>query len=130
MTTAEPAVSGRSGTTIYWVATVVLAAECVVGGMMGALQLRPFIETIEHLKYPAYFMTILGISYILAGVALLVPRFPRLKEWAYAGLVFNYTGAAASHLMIGDSWVALVAPVMFIFLVFVSWALRPATRHL
>jgi hypothetical protein len=47
-------------------------------------------------------MTIIGVWYVLGGVALLVPRFPRLKEWAYAGLVFIYTGAVASHLAVGD----------------------------
>jgi uncharacterized membrane protein YphA (DoxX/SURF4 family) len=114
----------------YWITTLLLATECVVGGVMGALQLQPFIGIIEHLGYPPYFMTILGISYVLAGVALLVPRFPRLKEWAYAGLVFNYTGAAASHLAIGDSVVSLVAPILFIGLVFASWTLRPLTRRL
>jgi uncharacterized membrane protein YphA (DoxX/SURF4 family) len=114
----------------YWITTLVLATECVVGGAMGALRLQPFIGVIERLGYPAYFMTILGIWYVLGGVALLVPRFPRLKEWAYAGLVFNYTGAAASHLAIGDSGVTLVAPIIFIVLVFASWTLRPTTRRL
>jgi DoxX-like family len=57
-------------------------------------------------------MTILGVWYVLAGVAILAPRFPRLKEWAYAGLIFNYTGAAASHLAAGDSIGALVAPII------------------
>jgi uncharacterized membrane protein YphA (DoxX/SURF4 family) len=94
------------------------------------LQLQPFIGIIQHLGYPAYFMTILGIWYVFAGVALLAPRFPRLKEWAYAGLVFNYTGAAASHLAMGDSGVTLVAPIMFTGLVFASWTLRPLTRRL
>ena len=84
----------------YWVITVLIATECLVGGMMGALRLPPFIGIMEHLGYPAYFMTIIGVWYMLAGVALLAPRFPRLKEWAYAGLVFNYTGAAASHLAV------------------------------
>jgi hypothetical protein len=62
-------------------------------------------------------MTILGVWYVLAGFALLAPRFPRLKEWAYAGLIFKYTGAAASHLAAGDSIGALVAPSIFIGLV-------------
>jgi DoxX-like family len=87
----------------YWVITVLIATECLVGGMMGALRLPPFIGIMEHLGYAAYFMTIIGVCYMLAGVSLLAPRFPRLKEWAYAGLVFNYTGAAASHLAVGGS---------------------------
>jgi uncharacterized membrane protein YphA (DoxX/SURF4 family) len=97
---------------------------------MGALQQQPFIGVIKHLGYPEYFMTILGIWYVLAGVALFVPRFPRLKEWAYAGLVFNYTGAALSHLASGDGVGSLVAPVTFTGLVFCSWVLRPSDRRL
>jgi len=83
-----------------------------------------------HLGYPVYFMTILGIWYLLAGLALLAPRLPLLKEWAYAGLIFNYTGAAASHLAAGDGSDALIPPVIFTALVITSWALRPSSRRL
>jgi uncharacterized membrane protein YphA (DoxX/SURF4 family) len=121
--------SSRSHTIAYWVTTLVLATECVVGGVMGALRLPPFIGIIGHLGYPAYFMTILGVWYVLAGVALLAPRLPRLKEWAYAGLVFNYTGAVASHLAVGDGPGALVAPIIFTGLAATSWALRPPARR-
>lgn len=114
----------------YWVTTVILAGECLAGGVMGALRLPPFIGIIKHLGYPSYFMTILGIWYVLAGLALLAPRFARLKEWAYAGLLFNYTGAAASHLAVGDSATTLVAPLIFTGLVATSWFLRPPTRRL
>jgi DoxX-like family len=69
---------------------------------MGALRLPPFIDTATHLGYPTYFMTILGVWYVSAGIVVLAPRLPRLKEWAYAGLIFNYTGAAFSHVWIGD----------------------------
>jgi uncharacterized membrane protein YphA (DoxX/SURF4 family) len=115
---------------VYWVTTFALATECIVGGIMGAFRLPPFIGVIKHLGYPAYFMTILGIWYVLAGVALLVPKFARLKEWAYAGLIFNYTGAAASHLAVGDHAVMLVGPVVFGCLAVISWAFRPLTRRL
>jgi uncharacterized membrane protein YphA (DoxX/SURF4 family) len=100
--TSSAASSFKSRTFAYWVTTLVLATECVVRGVMGALRLPPFIGIMGHLGYPAYFMTILGVWYVLAGAALLIPRFPRLKEWAYAGLVFNYMGAAASRLAVGD----------------------------
>src|SRR2546428_210816 len=126
---ASSAASSRSRTSAYWVTTLLIATECVVGGMMGALRLPPFIGIIEHLGYPAYFMTIIGVWYILAGVAVLVPRFPRLKEWAYAGAVFTYTGAAASHLAVGDGAGALVAPIIFTGLAAASWALRPSARR-
>jgi uncharacterized membrane protein YphA (DoxX/SURF4 family) len=129
----DPGSSGaspRRRRIVYWISTAILGAECIGGGIMGALQLQPFIGIIKHLGYPAYFMTILGVWYVLAGVALLVPKFPRLKEWAYAGLIFNYTGAAASHMAVGDRAVMLVGPIVFACLVVVSWALRPSSRRL
>ena len=96
---------------------------------MGALRLEPFLGVIRHLGYPGYFMTILGLSYVLAGLTLLAPGVPRLKEWAYAGLLFNYTGAAASHLAVGDGAESLLAPILFAGLVGTSWALRPAASR-
>jgi uncharacterized membrane protein YphA (DoxX/SURF4 family) len=106
------AASSRSRAIAYWVTTGLLALECGVGGVMGALRIAPFSEIMKHPGYPAYFMTIIGVWYVLGAVALLVPRFPRLKEWAYAGIVFIYTGAVASRLA-GDRPVTLVAPIIF-----------------
>jgi hypothetical protein len=97
---------------------------------MGALQLRPFSEIMKHLGYPAYFMTMIGLWYMLAAVAILAPRFPRLKEWAYAGLVFVYTGAATSRLAVGDPPVTLAAPIIFTGLAAASWLLRPPARRI
>jgi uncharacterized membrane protein YphA (DoxX/SURF4 family) len=126
---AGSASSSRSRTIAYWFSTVLLALECGVGGVMGALQLPPFSDIMKHLGYPPFFMTIIGVWYILAGLAVLAPRFPRLKEWAYAGLVFIYTGAIASHLASGDPAVTLVGPIIFTALVAASWALRPLARR-
>ena len=96
---------------------------------MGALRLEPFLSVIRHLGYPDYFMTILGISYVLAGLTLLAPGVPRLKEWAYAGLVFNYTGAALSHLAARDGLETLIGPIIFGILAVASWSLRsPSCR--
>jgi hypothetical protein len=116
-------------TVAYWTATAVLATECFVGAVMGALQLQPFKGIATHLGYPLYFMTILGVCYVSAGVVLLAPRLPRLKEWAYAGLIFNYTGAAASHIWVGDDIKTLVGPLIFVALTAASWALRPQARR-
>jgi hypothetical protein len=120
---------GTLRTATYWTTTLVLVAECVVGGVMGGLQLSPFRDTAVHLGYPAYFMSILGVWYVGAGLILLAPRLPRLKEWAYAGLVINYTGAAASHIWTGDRAGNLVGPAVFLGLTAASWALRPAARR-
>jgi hypothetical protein len=125
MTTIAPT---RLRTAAYWIVTAVLATECVIGGVMGALQLSPFLDTATHLGYPAYFMSILGVWYVSAGFVLLAPRLPRFKEWAYAGLVFNYTGAAASHIWVGDGAEKLIGPMVFLGLT-ASWALRPDSRR-
>jgi uncharacterized membrane protein len=127
----EPAVSTascRSRTIAYWVPTGLLALECGVGGVMGTLRLPPFSGIMDHLGYPPYFLTTIGIWYMPGAVALLAPRFPRLKEWTYAGLVFIYTGAIASRLAVGDPAVTLVAPTIFTGLVAASWVLRPPAR--
>jgi hypothetical protein len=81
-----------------------------------------------HLGYPVYFSFIIGIWKVLGAVAVLSPRFPKLREWAYAGMFFNMTGAAASHLAVGDGVGMLVAPIIFTGLVVASWALRPVAH--
>jgi len=112
----------------YWVTTVIIAAEFVVGGVMDILRLPPFFAILEHLGYPGYFSVILGVWKVLGAVAVLAPRFPRLKEWAYVGMFFSMTGAAASHLAISDPPLTLVAPIILTSLVVASWALRPLAR--
>jgi uncharacterized membrane protein YphA (DoxX/SURF4 family) len=72
------------------------------GGVGDILRTQPVVDGMTHLGYPAYFCVILGVWKVLGAVAVLVPRFPRLKEWAYAGAVFELTGASASHLAVGD----------------------------
>ena len=116
-------------TWIYWTATAALAGECFAGGVMGALRLAPFTRVVTHLGYPLYFMTILGVCYVAAGVVVLAPRLPLVKEWAYAGLMFIYAGATASHVWVGDGAKTLVGPLIFAGLAVVSWALRPRERR-
>jgi hypothetical protein len=84
----------------------------------------------SHLGYPEYLMTIVGVGYTAAGIVVLAPGVPRLKEWAYAGLFINYAGAAASHLTVGDGPGALIAPLMIMAFLVASWALRPSERRL
>ncbi len=120
----------RSRSIAYWVATLVLGVEGIVGGILGFVRWAPYAGIIGHLGYPTYLMTIISVWYTLAGLVLLVPRFPRAKEWAYAGLFVNYTGAAASHLTVGDGVGALMGPIVFTAVLIVSWAWRPPTRRL
>jgi len=126
---SNQAVSSPGRLIAYWITTGVLVAECLAGGVMGLLELEPFVGIIRHLGYPIYFMTIHSVWYVLAGIALLVPGVPLLKEWAYAGLFFTYTGALVSHLAVGDGFPSIVAPLVFMGLVVASWALRPSERR-
>jgi uncharacterized membrane protein YphA (DoxX/SURF4 family) len=121
--------AGHARVITYWTTTVVLAAECLVGGVMGALRLQPFKGITTHLGYPPYFMTLHGVCYVAAGIVLLAPRLPRLKEWAYAGLMFTYAGATASHVFVRDDAKNLVGPLIFVALAAASWALRPVSRR-
>jgi uncharacterized membrane protein YphA (DoxX/SURF4 family) len=125
---AHSVASSRNRTIAYWVTTVLVAAELGVGGVWDILRIPYVRAIIEHLGYPSYFLVIMGVWKVPGAVVLLVPRFPRLKEWAYAGAFFNYTGAAASHLAVGDGAGALVAPIIFTGLVAASWVLRPPSR--
>ena len=92
----------------------------------------PQVRTlIERLGYPQYFLTILGIWKLLGAVALLIPRFPRLKEWAYAGVLFDLTGAVASLCAAGLVDASTVAyPIAMMGAAAASWALRPPSRRL
>jgi hypothetical protein len=97
---------------------------------MDLLRMAPFYPLLIDLGYPGYLATILGTAKILAAVALLAPGLPRLKEWAYAGVVINMTGAAASNVAMHRPIGALVPPAVFGGLAILSWALRPPTRRL
>jgi uncharacterized membrane protein YphA (DoxX/SURF4 family) len=114
----------------YWAATGILAAQFVLGGVMSLARPAPVLAGMEHLGYPAYFALILGSWKILGALALLAPRLPRLKEWAYAGIFFDLTGAAFSHAASGDAPGEIAAPLLFVVLLFASWALRPGARVL
>jgi uncharacterized membrane protein YphA (DoxX/SURF4 family) len=117
----------------YW-ATTALLVFCVVSGGLAELTGRPEnIEGTIRLGYPVYFIMIIGLWKVLGGIALLVPRFPRLKEWAYAGIFFNMTGAAASHIAMADygeyNW-RIIVTLTLAALTIASWALRPESRTL
>ena len=82
------------------------------------------------LGYPIYFATILGAWKVLGGFAIVAPRFPRLKEWAYAGVAFDLTAATFSHVAMGHSAAEAIVPIVLLGIAAVSWHLRPASRRL
>jgi uncharacterized membrane protein YphA (DoxX/SURF4 family) len=113
---------------VYWTTTglfVLALAMSGLGDLSGAMD-----EGIAHLGYPPILATILGVWKVLGIVALLAPGLPRLKEWAYAGFVFNLTGAAVSHIAAGDGIGGVVAPAVLFTLAMMSWATRPQSRRL
>ena len=118
---------------IYWIATVWLALGMVAtasGQLIRMKEGQGAVDSLEHLGYPVYLLTILGVWKILGTVAVLVPGFPRLKEWAYAGFFFAMSGAVYSHLAVGDGLIAILPALLLIVLTLVSWYLRPEGRRL
>lgn len=120
----------------YWTTTTLITLETLVGGFADLTHARivlvsgPFAtDVLAGLGYPAYVLWIIGIWKILGAIALAVPGFLRLKEWAYAGIVFELSGAAASLAACGRS-ADLIAPLFLLGLTLASWALRPASRTL
>jgi len=122
---------------IYWIATLWLASGMLSTGILQLLKLKaegavspPGVDGITHLGYPIYFLTILGIWKILGVVALLIPKSPVLKEWAYAGFFFVMSGAIFSHLAVGDPLKEIVPSLLLLILCGVSWYFRPADKKM
>lgn len=113
----------------YWVASAPVLLATIVGAQWD-LARTPYVRDVMlHLGYPLYFLTIMGVAKVLAVVALIVPRCPRLKEWAYSGVFFVYVGAASSHFAVGDEVAKIVVPTLFAVITLISWALRPPARR-
>lgn len=118
---------------IYWIATVWLALGMVSTGIVQLLKVKSGqggLDMITHLGYPVYLLTLLGVLKILGAAAVLVPKFPLLKEWAYAGFFFVMAGAIFSHIAVGDPLSSLLPAILLLFLTVVSYVLRPAGRKI
>jgi len=99
-------------------------------GTVQLLKLQADIDLMTRLGYPIYLLTILGIWKILGVVAVLIPKFPVLKEWAYAGFFFAMSGAVSSHIASGNSVNEIFGPSLLLILTVVSWYFRPANRKI
>ena len=115
---------------IYWVVTLWLALGMTATGIVQFLQVEEEAQSMERLGYPDYLMTMLGIWKILGVVAILIPKFIVLKEWAYAGFFFVMTGAIISHIAVNDSPSELFGPVLLLVLTIISWYFRPVNRKM
>jgi uncharacterized membrane protein YphA (DoxX/SURF4 family) len=120
---------------IYWIATLWLASGMLSSGALqlfkakaeGALS-PPGVYGFTRLGYPVYFLTILGVWKVLGVVALLIPKFPLLKEWAYAGFFFVMSRAIFSHIAVGHPVKEIFPSLLLLFLTVISWYFRAADR--
>lgn len=116
---------------IYWIFTALFTIGMLASGIQQVLRTKEMTDMVTHLGYPAYFMGIIGTWKILGVIAVLMPGFRLLKEWAYAGFFFVMTGALVSHLAFGDLEVkAILGPVFQTIFILLSWYFRPASRKI
>lgn len=115
---------------IYWIATLWLSLGMVSTAIVQLLKTQEEVDRVKHLGYPIYILTLLGAWKILGVIAVLLPGFPRVKEWAYAGFFFAMSGAVFSHVISADPVKELFGPSLLILLTVISWQARPASRKL
>jgi DoxX-like protein len=122
---------------IYWISSIWIASGMLSSAALQLLKVKapgtvspPGVYGMAHLGFPIYFLTILGIWKILGVVALLIPKFPLLKEWAYAGFFFAMSGAVYSHLAVGDSFKEIYPASLLLIMIAISWYFRPADRKI
>src|SRR5471030_1113737 len=110
----------------YWIITAILSFCIFFGGLTQALLLKQTVQGFKPLGYPTYFISLIGVWKMLGIIAILIPKFKLLKEWAYAGLFFTMTGAVISHIASNDIKPQIIAPIVFTIFIVLSWYLRPA----
>ncbi|WPU98900.1 DoxX family protein [Mucilaginibacter sp. cycad4] len=116
---------------IYWIATIWLALGMLSTGMVQLLKAKSGAggaDSVAHLGYPGYFLTILGVWKVLGVIAVLIPKFPVVKEWAYAGFFFAMSGAIFSHIAAGSALTEIFPALLLLVLTVISWYFRPAER--
>jgi uncharacterized membrane protein YphA (DoxX/SURF4 family) len=114
----------------YWAATGLTAFAFVFGGVMDVMLSPDVVAGLAHLGYPAYFGAIIGVWKVLGALAIVVPGFARVKEWAYAGMFFDLTGASVSHAVSGDPVGNVITPLVLLAIMVASYLLRPESRRL
>jgi hypothetical protein len=115
---------------IYWIATGFLALGMLAGGVQQLLQIGGYVDIISQLGYPIYMLSILGAWKILGVIVILIPKFPLVKEWAYAGFFFTMSSAAVSHITVGQPFSEAVPSLILLIMTVVSWYFRPADRKI
>jgi len=115
---------------IYWITTIFLSIGMTAGGVQQMLQIGGYNKIVSSLGYPLYLLSILGVWKLLGVIAILVPKFPLLKEWAYAGFFFAMSGAFVSHLVVGQAFIEAVPSLVLLSVTVLSWYFRPAGRRI
>ena len=115
---------------IYWVVTIFLSFGMLAGGVQQLFQIGGYNEIITQLGYPLYLLSILGAWKILGVIAILIPKFTLLKEWAYAGFFFAMSGAFISHITVGQPFTEAIPSLILMVVTVLSWYFRPANRKL
>jgi len=103
---------------VYWIATGIVAAGMAMSAYMYLTKNPELVGAFEHLGFPVYFISILGVAKLLGAIVLIAPAGTRLKEWAYAGFIFVFIGAVWVHLVTGTPW---ITPFMFLVVLGVSY---------
>jgi uncharacterized membrane protein YphA (DoxX/SURF4 family) len=115
---------------VYWVSTLWLALGMTSTGVVQLMRPPADIEMMSRLGYPSYLLIILGVWKLLGVIAVLVPKFPLVKEWAYAGFFFAMSGAIISHIVVSDPVSQIFPPLLLLVLTVVSWYFRPESRKM
>ena len=105
----------------FWICTGLLIPAVGIGSALGVVPSEESIRVITTLGYPAYLLPYISVAKLVALVVIFIPKFPRLKEWAYAGLVIDITGAMYSILVTGHAVSDLIFPLLALLLVFGSY---------
>ncbi|MET8778028.1 DoxX family protein [Nocardia sp. NPDC004654] len=122
--------SSRIRSIAFWVTTLVIVFELVAGSVWNLVPIEWIEIQLQHLGYPHFLAYVLGAWQVGAAVAIIAPGLPLIKEWAYAGAIFLWSGAVASHLAVGDGIESWSGAMMFAICAIASWMLRPADRRL
>lgn len=116
---------------IYWISTAWLSLGMTSSAIVQLIKMDEEIErTHDLLGFPIYFLTIIGVWKLLGVIAVLVPKFPLVKEWAYAGFFFTMSGAIAAHIAVNDPFSEIFPALLLLVLTTVSWYFRPESRKL
>jgi uncharacterized membrane protein YphA (DoxX/SURF4 family) len=113
---------------IYWIFTLWMSLGMVSTAIVQLMKSKDELTNFTNLGYPAYLMTIIGVWKIFGVIAVLIPKRPLLKEWAYAGFFFVMSGAIISHIIVNDPFSKTFPAVLLFVLVIISWYFRPVDR--